>query len=151
MGETGAKPKQFIYRTNLKWVEARKGLLSSIDKPTIEVATPPEFRGHPGIWTPEELFVASVNACIMTTFLYYADREKLRFLSYESSAEGVLEKSERGLVFSCIEVVPEISVKLANDVERTRDLLALSEKNCLISNSIKSKVTVKAKIQAVSI
>jgi len=151
MGETGAKSKKFIYRTNLKWVEAKKGLLSSIGKPAIEVATPPEFRGHPGIWTPEELFVASVNACIMTTFLYYAERGNLKFLSYESSAEGVLEKEERGLVFSCIEVVPEISVKLANDVERTRDLLALSEKNCLISNSIKSKVTVKAKIQAVSI
>ncbi|MCK4245498.1 MAG: OsmC family protein, partial [Candidatus Omnitrophica bacterium] len=85
--------------------------------------------------------------CIMTTFLYYAERENLRFLSYESSAEGILEKGERGLIFSSIEVVPEISVKSVNDIEKTRDLLALSEKNCLISNSIKSKVTVRPEIQ----
>ncbi len=122
-------------------------MLSSSGKPTIKVSTPPEFKGHPGIWTPEEMFVASVNVCIMTTFLYYAERENLRFLSYESSAEGILEKGERGLIFSSIEVVPEISVKSVNDIEKTRDLLALSEKNCLISNSIKSKVTVRPEIQ----
>ncbi|HCG76349.1 MAG: osmotically inducible protein OsmC [bacterium (Candidatus Ratteibacteria) CG_4_9_14_3_um_filter_41_21] len=149
MDETRAKPKKFIYRTNLKWVEARKGLLSSSGKPTIKVSTPPEFKGHPGIWTPEDLFVASVNACIMTTFLYYAERENLKFLSYESSAEGILEKSERGLIFSSIEVVPKISVTLADDIEKTKNLLALSEKNCLISNSIKSKITVRPEIKAV--
>jgi len=85
----------------------------------------------------------------MTTFLYYAERENLKFLSYESSAEGILEKSERGLIFSSIEVVPKISVTLADDIEKTKNLLALSEKNCLISNSIKSKITVRPEIKAV--
>jgi len=149
MGEIRAKPKKFIYRTNLKWVEARKGLLLSIGKPTIEVATPPEFRGHPDIWTPEEFFIAAVNVCIMNTFLYYAERENVKFLSYESSAEGILEKAERGLIFSCVEVIPVISVKSANDVEKIRELIALSEKNCFISNSIKSKVTVKSEIKVI--
>ena len=145
------KGKRFLYRTNIKLTEKGEGIIESGNKPFIELSTPVEFGGKPAVWTPEDLLVASVNACIMTTFSYYAVKRGFKFVSYESSAEGVLEKEERGLVFSCIEVVPEISVKLANDVERTRDLLALSEKNCLISNSIKSKVTVKAKIQAVSI
>ena len=61
--------KQFTYKTYLRWKEERKGTLSSSGKSDIEVATPPEFRGHPGIWTPEELFIGSVNICIMTTFL----------------------------------------------------------------------------------
>ncbi len=144
---TRIKPKKFIYRTNLKWTESRKGVLSSSGKPTIEVATPPEFNGHPGIWSPEELFIGSVNLCIMTTFLYYARREKLEFLSYESSAEGFLEKGERGLIFSSIDVSPVITVKTANDREKTRELIILSKKNCFISNSIKSKVAVMPKIQ----
>lgn len=149
MDETRAKPKKFIYRTNLKWVEARKGLLSSSGKPTIKVSTPPEFKGHPGIWTPEDLFVASVNACIMTTFLYYAERENLKFLSYESSAEGVLEKKEIGLTFTSIEVIPRIIMDSANDMEKAKNFIHLSEKNCLISNSIKSKITVRPEIKAV--
>ena len=142
---------RFTYRTNLKWVEVKKGLLLSIDKPTLEVATPPEFKGHPDIWTPEDLFVASINACIMTTFLYYAERENLKFLSYESSAEGILEKGERVLVFSSIDVIPEITVSSANDIERTKNLLTLSEKNCLISNSIKCEITVNPKVKVVKL
>jgi len=39
-----------------------KGLLSSSGKTNIEIATPPEFRGHLVIWSPEDLFVASVNS-----------------------------------------------------------------------------------------
>ena len=142
MGET-KKPKKFIYQVNLKWAEAKKGLFFSSGKPTIEVATPPEFKGHSGIWTPEELFVASVNACIMTTFLYYADRGNFKFLSYESSAEGVLEKKEGGLIFSSIEIVPRVVVNSTDDIEKAKNLLQLSEKNCLISNSIKTKITLK--------
>ena len=147
MSEIGVKPRGFIYRINLKWTESKKGVLSSPGKPNIEVATPPEFRGHPGIWSPEELFVASLNICIMTTFLYYAQRENVKFLSYESSAEGTLVKGEIGLIFSSVEVTPKVLVKSASEIDKIRNILALSEKNCFISNSIKSKVTIRPKIK----
>ena len=141
------KSSQFIYKTYIKWEKEKRGILSSSNKPDIEVATPPEFRGHSGVWTPEELFVASVNTCIMTTFLYYAEKERLKFLSYESSAEGILEKVEREFIFSEIVVTPKILVSSKNEVERVKDLINLSEKNCLISNSLKSKVSVKPEIE----
>ena len=58
MEDTKQKNRKFIYRTNVSWIEEKKGFLCSSGKPTIEVATPPEFKGHEGMWTPEELFVA---------------------------------------------------------------------------------------------
>ena len=67
MGSTKQKNRKFIYRTTVSWIEEKKGILCSSGKPTIEVSTPPEFKGHEGMWTPEELFVASVNICIKTT------------------------------------------------------------------------------------
>ena len=70
------KSKQFVYKNSLKWQRDKKGELSSSGKADIEIATPPEFKGHPGIWSPEDLFVASVNSCIMTTFLYYAQKHQ---------------------------------------------------------------------------
>ena len=94
MTKIKVKSKKFIYKNSIKWQAEKRGLLSSLDKPNIEVATPPEFRGHVGIWSPEDLFVTSVNSCIMTTFLYYAERESVEFLSYESEAEGILEEVE---------------------------------------------------------
>ena len=89
--------KKFIYRTTVSWTEEKKGILCSKGKPAIKVATPPEFKGHEGMWTPEELFVASVKICIKTTFLHYAQREDFKFLSYESEAEGVLERVDNKL------------------------------------------------------
>ena len=89
MSEIKTKPKKFIYRTNLKWTGSKKGLLSGEDRPTIEVSTPFEFRGHAGIWTPEELFVASVNICIMTTFLYYAEKRNFTFILWKYNDYGM--------------------------------------------------------------
>lgn len=141
--------KKFFYRTHLKWVEAKKGLLSAGEKPGIVVATPPEFRGHQGVWTPEELFVASVNCCIMTTFLYFAEKGGLKFNSFESFAEGILERKEQGLVFSTVKVAPRILLASVEEAGRAEKVLGLTEKSCLISNSIKSKIIITPEIKAI--
>jgi peroxiredoxin-like protein len=134
--------KVFVYKNSIRWEGERKGIVSSDNKPSFKVATPPEFKGHPGIWSPEDLFVASVNVCIMTTFLHYAERNKLEFLSYKSDAEGVLEIIDNSFMFSEIKIRPLLAVKKDSDINKVKDLIELSEKNCLISNSIKSKVNV---------
>jgi len=142
MGNAKQKDRKFIYRTNVSWAEEKKGFLCSSGKPTIEVTTPPEFKGHEGMWTPEELFVASVNICIKTTFLHYAQKNNFEFLSYESEAEGTLEKIGSQFMFSEIKVKPKISIKSSSQLEKVKELIQLSEKNCLITNSIKTKVEV---------
>ncbi len=150
MPEPKIKTKQFIYRNSLKWQGQRRGLLSSIGKPDIEIATPPEFKGHPGIWTPEELFVASVNTCIMTTFLHYVNKQGLGLISYESEAEGTLERVGNQFMFSGIKIKPKIAVSSDEDIQKAREFMALAENNCLISNSIKAKVEVNAQIKTES-
>ena len=141
------KSKKFIYKNSIKWQSEKKGLLSSLGKPNVEIATPPEFKGHPDIWTPEDLFVASVNSCIMTTFLYYAQKEGLGFLSYESQAERILERIENQFVFSEIKIKQAVLVKQTSDIQKAKNIIELTEKNCLISNSIKSKVEVAPEIK----
>jgi len=144
------KSKQFVYETRLKWTGARDGLLTSGDKSPIEVSTPPEFKGRPGVWTPETLLVASVHICVMTTFLYYAEKKKLELLSYESSARGVLERVKNEFMFSTIKVKPEILVASEDDLEKVQSLLELSERNCFISNSLKTRVILEPKIRLTS-
>lgn len=141
------KSLRFIYKNSIKWQSEKRGLLSSFDKPDIEVATPPEFRGHPGIWTPEDLFVASVNSCIMTTLLYYAEKEGIELLNYESEAEGVLGWIQGRLIFSEIKVKPLIFVKRNSDMQKVKAILEACEKNCLISNSIKCEIKVLPEIK----
>ncbi|MGH7545745.1 MAG: hypothetical protein ACREKI_06135 [Gemmatimonadota bacterium] len=42
----------------MRWTGERKGVISAEGKPELGVATPPEFKGHEGIGSPEDLYVA---------------------------------------------------------------------------------------------
>ena len=81
------KPRKFPYRTAVRWTEEHKGVISSPDKPDVEVACPPEFGGHEGYWSAEDLFVAAVNTCIMTTFLSLAEK---RGIPYDRLIQRIL-------------------------------------------------------------
>ena len=83
--------KSFRYKANTARSSARRGTLSASGKPNIVVGSPPEFKGEPDIWAPEELLVGSVNTCMMLTFLTLAQAKGLTPVRYESEAEGLLE------------------------------------------------------------
>lgn len=113
----------------------------------IEVATPPEFpKGMPGIWSPEHLFTAAVNSCLMTTFLAIAENSKLEFVSFQCDAEGKLEQVEGQWRMTEVLLKPTVEVKAEKDVDRANRVLEKSEANCLISNSIKAKVIMKPNV-----
>lgn len=132
------------YRTNVQWSRQRKGKLGTKGMPTIEVATPVEFPGgHPDIWSPEHLFVGAAEICLMTTFLSLAEKTKLVYVGYTSEAEGIMEKAEGGLQFTRIVIYPRVVVTNEDDVEKTRKLLEKAERYCLISNSMKTEVSME--------
>lgn len=107
------KSKEYIYETKVKWTNARKGKLGFGDnkKPIIDIATPPEFDGHKGIITPEDLFIASIDSCILTSFLAFADELKVKFKSYESHGKGFLNINERPYRFKKVIIEPMITVE----------------------------------------
>ena len=88
---TGKTYKSFQYSNNLVWDCARRGRASVPGKPDIAIGSPPEFKGEAGVWAPEEMLVAALNACMMLTFVAFAQGKKLEFVAYESAAEGRLE------------------------------------------------------------
>lgn len=136
------------YEVNLNWAADRKGNLSSpVLNESIEVATPPEFnKGMPGIWSPEHLYVASVSSCLMTTFLAIAEFSKLDFITLKVAATGKLEKIEGKFMMSEIILKPILTVPEGTSAEKAERILHKSEAACLISNSIKSKVTLETQI-----
>jgi len=142
-----AKPKVYFYQTAVRWTDQRKGVISCAGKPDVPVATPPEFKGHEGIWSPEDLFVASANICLMTTFLAVAERAGLAFSAYESTAEGRLELVEGKFQFTAITIRPSITLKPGGDAAKAKELIEKAEHNCLISNSMKATVTLEPTIR----
>lgn len=90
----------YIYEVEVEWQEERTGLLRSKGLQTLEVSSPPEFHGRSGLWTPEHLFVASVNSCFMLTFLAIAKLAKLAFESFSCYASGKLERGDYSFKFT---------------------------------------------------
>tara|TARA_R110002072_G_scaffold59514_3_gene151611 strand:- start:43554 stop:43955 length:402 start_codon:yes stop_codon:yes gene_type:complete len=113
----------------------------------IEVATPPEFpKGIPHIWSPEHLFTASVSSCLMTTFLAIAENSKLDFIGFSCKSKGILDKLDGKYAMTEVILEPTVTIKTEKDVERAQRVLQKSEAACLITNSIKSKVSMNPKI-----
>lgn len=117
-------------------------MLGSEGKPEFRVASPPEFKGEAGVWTPEDLFVAAVNICTMTTFLAFASRRHLPLLGYESDAEGLLEFVDGVYRFTRVTLRPEIVVETGAAVADAEKILHDAHLNCLIANSIKAEVII---------
>lgn len=138
----------YYYKTDITWKEGRIGEISAPTFHNITVATPPEFnKGVPNIWSPEHLFVASVNICLMTTFLAIAENSNLEFKSYFSSAEGKLEKVDNKFKFTEIILKPVITIPEGVDEEKALRIIKKSEDNCLISNSINAKIILQPTIE----
>ena len=138
--ETKRGYKSFRYKNSLMWNGARRGKASAPGKPDIEVGSPPEFRGEPGMWSPEEMLVASLNTCLMLTFISLAGARKLEFVSYESSADGLLENVDGTFRITEVSVEPSLVLKSEADVETARAIMGEVEKHCFISNSISARV-----------
>ncbi len=132
----------YEYKTSLKWVEGRKGILKSEGKPDIEVATPPEFGGPEGCWSPEDLFTASAETCNMTTFLGIILRRGIELESYETETVGVLESTDEGARMVSITIKPKVKVKNAKDAEKVAKLLERTHQHCLVANSMTAEVHV---------
>ena len=142
---------EHFYDVTVEWKSDRKGTLSSEVLPAIiEVATPPEFpKGMEGIWSPEHYFVAAVNSCLMTTFLSIAENSRLEFETFSSKAVGKLEIVDGKYMISEITLHPIVTIKDETMIEKATRVLIKSESNCLISNSVKSKIIFNPEIKTI--
>lgn len=135
------------YEAAVVWTENRRGTLSTPGRPSIAIGAPPEFGGPEDVWSPEQLCVGAVNACVMATFIAIAANSKLVFRQYSATAAGTLEKVEgRGPVITRIVVKPRVVIGSDVDRSRVERIFKMSEKNCYISNSLRSEVTLEPEI-----
>ena len=134
------------YNVNLKWNAERVGEVSSPElNSKIEVATPPQFpKGVEGVWSPEHFFTAAVNSCFMTTFLAIAENSRLEFKEFNCKAVGILDQVDGKFLMTEVILSPTLVITKEDDKEKALRVLDKSEKACLISNSINSKVSLNS-------
>jgi organic hydroperoxide reductase OsmC/OhrA len=113
----------------------------------MEVGPAPEFNGNQETLNPEEMFVASINSCLMTTFFYFVRKLNVEILSYCSDAEGRVEKQTDGFRFTNVEIRAEVTLQQQDLIEKVRQLRDLAEKYCLVSRSVACPVNYQLEVK----
>ena len=140
------------YRTDVRWTGEHWGHLVLGNGPEMEFSAPPDAQGHPGVFTPEDGFVAAANTCVMLMFIWAAERFKLDLRSYECRVEGTkLIELDRTEIFTRLHFRPVIRVACGPDdmqtVEaRVRRALQAAQKYSLVANSVKSEIIIEPEI-----
>lgn len=137
------------YQTKIVWQREQECRVSAQGNPDLGVATPKEFGGPGGIWSPEELLVASVGSCLLSTFLYFARRFDVLFESYSSTSTGKMEKTRQGLRFTSIDVLIAITVTDDKAAEKAYSLRLEDklEKYCPVSAALNCPVSIVLEIR----
>ncbi len=136
------------YGTAVTWKGEHWGHIKMGNGPEMDFSAPPDAQGHPGVFTPEDAFVAAVNTCVMMMFLWAAERFKLNLVSYDCYAEGTkLIELDRTEIFTRVVLRPKIVVRadgqdMAAVEKRVQRALESAQKYSLVANSIKSELVV---------
>lgn len=139
--------KKFACQTTVTWDKGKNTFCCSFGKKVIEIAASGQFQECKDIWTPEELFLASLKGFLQESFINCAKANNFEFLSYESNAEGVVEKSGDKLMFTEIEIRPHIVVYSSSQIEKARDLVRTAKDKCFIFSSLAAMVMVYPEIK----
>ena len=140
------------YHTTVTWKGEHWGRIVMGNGPEMDFSAPPDAQGHPGVFTPEDAFVAAANTCVMMMFIWAAERFKLKLLSYECRTEGTkLIELDRTEIFTRLLFRPRIRIAAGGEprdlVEaRTWRALQAAQKYSLVANSVKSEVVVEPEL-----
>ena len=133
------------YEADLIWRADLHGEVSGSAKAPFITGPPPEFGGRPEWWSPEHLLLSAANACLMTTYLALAGREQIPVLGYRSRAEGVLDKTKGGIVFTAITLRVEIGAP-SGRVEQAERVIQTAKKYCIVANSLRIPVDLECSV-----
>jgi peroxiredoxin-like protein len=116
--------------------------------PAIAVAAPAEFDGPGDQWSPETLLTGAIATCFVLTFRAVARASRLEWTELVCEVEGTLDRVDGEtrftdvLVRAFLEVPPEVAI------ERAERILEKSERNCLITRSLRAEARLEAHVHA---
>ncbi len=139
--------KSHTFKSSLVWTGGRTWDFEGDETPMYKGAPPKQFRGESGKLTPEDLMLASINTCMLSTITSALRKYEFEFVKFESMIEGVITHTEdRGYMFTEFTYYPKITVKSDEERELVLKLLKTSHNDCWMSQSLIADVTIEPEI-----
>lgn len=108
---------------------------------TLETAGPAEFDGPGDRWSPETMLTAAIANCFILTFKAVSRASKFDWIDVSCEVESVLHRVERVNRFTEATVSVTLTISDAAKRDQAERILRKSEENCLITNSLTTRVT----------
>jgi formylmethanofuran dehydrogenase subunit E len=141
------RPRIYEYESSVEFVKGKEFVLGSPGKPGVTAGCAVEFGGRGEYWSPQHLFIAAIEACIATTFLWLLEKNGLSVISYRSKATGRAHLKNKDFVFSGVVVEPVVKIDDGAKEGIMLDLMDQAAKECMVSKSINCPVVVKPVIE----
>jgi organic hydroperoxide reductase OsmC/OhrA len=140
--------KKFNFEVNTIWQDDRTVQVESpVLTAVITTVIPPPFKnGVAGSWSAEHLFLASIASCFTHTFQHLAELSELPFESLSCNISGDAEMVNGVFAFHKALLFPTLVIPLEAYRDKAESVLEKAERNCIISNSVKTKVVIETKI-----
>lgn len=125
--------------------------LEAPGKPLLRVAMPPEYRnGVRGVWSPEELLIASLAACFELTVVAVAEHKAVPLHAVTVDATGHVERKDSAYRFMLF----ELDVELETDPGREHELEHIAEvakERCLVGSALDVPLRLNVEARAASV
>jgi organic hydroperoxide reductase OsmC/OhrA len=106
-------------------------------KPDLPGSADPIFRGDPGVYNPEDLFVASLSSCHLLSYLALCARSKISVVAYEDDATGTMVlRPDGGGSFERVTLRPKVTIAPGGDEKRALELHDTAHDLCFIAASV---------------
>ena len=148
---TNVKPLPHHYEVRLAGGPTGYAELSTPGVPGLRTAPPEEFGGPGDAWSPEHLFLGSIQACFLFTIRAVAARSSIEFTQLDLDVTGTVDRMDHVTRFTEIVVHARMTVPLGTDVERAKQILERGKKACLVSASLATPVLLDAQVHEAGI
>jgi peroxiredoxin-like protein len=143
-----ARSKHFEFPASVEWEGGSMTVASVTGKQDLDVATPPEFGGEAeGVWSPEDLLVASAASCFAVTLAAIVRRRTIPLLSLHVDGTGHVGPSEDGhLSFTSIELQVTAETDAAEALTQLEAAIERAENGCVVAMALNIPVNVHATV-----
>lgn len=116
-----------------KWsLETAEGLKT-------KMSVPEEFGGDKTEPSPEDLFSASLQTCVVATFNTIAERKGLNYGKIKSEASVRLDRGDDSRpIMKNGEITVEVTQ--VEDRSKAEEVADITERNCFVHNSVKTEI-----------
>lgn len=130
------------FRVEAKWDGKTGASMRTESGNVLSIDTPKEFGGFGEGPCPDELFLASISGCVLTTFLWFIRKRGIQIVDIRLEGESEIELVKGAYLIKRIKI--RVRIKASKEqAEVAKKCLDLAIRYCHISRSIEHCVPIE--------